>query len=395
MPDPWRFWYSSVVVRRLLVSCALLAAASAAWADDRETAKIHFQAAHAAEERGDWTTAIDEYERAYKLAPHPSVLFNMAAAYEKLSRFHKAAELLQQYLRDSPAADDREAVEARIERLRDRPSHVTIAFPPGATLVVDGQPRGEIPVDLDLPAGRHHFHVERDADTSREQELVLEYGDPAQPTFELERAPPVTPSGRRPPTLTIGVGLGLSTGIGSAWDSTVAFAWSGRLGGSVPIGRKLRVLFDFGASIGPSIEDARVGIDLGPKERYVLFQPRAGVSLELWRKAGLHLDAFGEGGLVFGYHSLAFGEEVISRQGVSGAGAGGGLAFYGSADSAPRQQYFISAAWFVLPASVGDGTGYRSQGTINIGGPELAAGWSILLGPLATRPPSTTREARR
>ena len=382
-------------MRWLLVSCALIAAASAARADDRETAKIHFQAAHAAEGRGDWTTAIDEYERAYKLAPHPSVLFNMAAAYEKLSRFHKAAELLQQYLGDSPNADDRAAVEARIERYRDRPSRVTVAFPPGATVVVDGQARGEIPVELDLPAGRHRFHVERDADTSRDQELVLEYGDPVAPTFELERAPPVTPSGRRPPTLTIGIGLGVSTGIGSAWDSSVALVWSGRIGGSVPIGRKLRVLFDFGASFGPSIEDARVGIDLGPKERYVLFQPRAGVSFELWRKAGLHLDAFGEGAFVLGYHSLAFGAEVVSKQGVSGAGAGGGIAFYGSAESAPRQQYFISAGWFVLPASVGDATGYRSQGTINVGGPELAAGWSILLGPLATKPPSTTTEARR
>jgi hypothetical protein len=382
-------------VRWLPVSCVVLAAASAAWADDRETARIHFQAAHAAEVRGDWTTALDEYERAYKLAPHPSVLFNMAAAQEKLARFHRAAELLQRYLRDSPTADDRAAVEARIERLRDRPSHVTVAFPPGATLVVDGQPRGELPLELDLPAGRHLLHVERDADASRDHELVLEYGDPAAPTFELEKAPPVTPSGRRPPTLTLGLGLGLATGISSAWDSSVALAWSGRLGGAIAIGRTLRVLFDLGASIGPSLEDARVGIDLGPKERYLLFQPRAGVSLELWRKAGLHLDAFGQGALVLGYHSLAFGTEVVSRQGVSGAGAGGGIAFYVSAERAPRSQYFISAAYFFLPASVGDDTGYRSQGTINVGGPELVAGWSILLGPLATKPPSTTTEARR
>ena len=380
-------------MRWLLVSCVLLA--SVAHADDRETARIHFQAAHAAERRGDWTTAIDEYERAYRLAPHPSVLFNMAAAYEKLSRFHKAAELLQQYLRDTPGAEDRTTVEARIEALRDRPSHVSVAFPPGALLFVDGQPRGEIPVELDLPAGRYRFHVERDADRSRDQEIVLEYGDPAEPTFELEKAPPVTPSGRRPPTLTIGAALGFATGIASEWSSAVALSAAGRLGGTVPIGNKLRVIFDIGASLGPTIEDARVGIDLGPKERYVLFQPRAGVSLELWRKGAFHLDAFGMGAIVVGYHSLAFGEEVVSRQGVSGAGAGGGVAFYGSSEQSPRQQYFISAGLFYLPASVGEGTGYRSQGTINVGGPEIAVGWSILLGPLATRPPGSTMEASR
>ncbi|MEO7096572.1 MAG: tetratricopeptide repeat protein [Polyangiales bacterium] len=382
-------------MRWLLVTCGLLVAASAAQAEDRETARIHFQAAQAAEKRGDWTTAIDEYERAYKLAPHPSVLFNLADDYEKLSRFHKAAELLEQYLRDSPDAEDRAAVGTRLARLRARPSHVTVAFPPGATLVVDGQARGEVPVELDLPAGRYHFHVERDADTSRDQEIVLEYGDPSAPTFELEHAPPVTPSGRRPPTLTFGIGLGLATGIGSAWDSSVALAWSGRLGGSFALGQRLRVLVDLGIGIGPSIEDKRVGIDLGPKEQFVLFQPRAGISLELWRKAGLHLDAFGEGAIVLGYHSLAFGSEVISRQRVSGGGAGGGIAFYGSSESSPRQQYFISAGVFFLPTTVGDDTGYRSQGTVNVGGPEIAAGYSILLGPLATKPPGATTEASR
>ncbi len=186
-----RFWYASWLVRWLLVTCGLALAGSTARAEDRETARIHFQAAQAAEKRGDWTTAIDEYERAYKLAPHPSVLFNLAEDHEKLSRFHKASELLRQYLRDSPNADDRAAVEARIERNRDRPSHVTVAFPRGATLVVDGQPRGEIPIALDLPAGRHHFHVERDADASRDQEIIFEYGDPSQPSFEIEHAPPL------------------------------------------------------------------------------------------------------------------------------------------------------------------------------------------------------------
>lgn len=364
-------------------------------AEDRDTARIHFQAAHAAEERGDWTTAIDEYERAYKLAPHPSVLFNMAAAHEKLGHWRKAAELLQQYLRDSPGADDRATVEGRIERFRDRPSRVMVRFPPGATLFVDGQPRGEIPAELDLPAGLHHFHAERDADTSADQAIVLEYGDPVEPAFELEKAPPVTPGGGRPPTLVIGAALGLATGLASELDTTVALSLAGRLGGSIALGKKLRVIFDLNAAIGPSVEDARVGIDLGPKERYVLFQPRGGLSFELWRKGTLHLDVFGEAALVAGYHSLSFGDETVSRQAVGGAGAGGGVAFFGSSEQAPRSQYFISAAYFYLPASVGEDTGYRSEGTVNVGGFELGVGWSILIGPLATKPVSPPREARR
>jgi tetratricopeptide (TPR) repeat protein len=376
------------VVRRLLVCCTLAAAVAPARAEDRDSARIHFEAAQAAERRGDWQTVIEEYQRAYKLAPHPTVLFNMAKAHEKLSQFREAADLLRQYLKDSPYAEDRDAVLARIERARDRPSHVTVSFPPGATLFVNGELRGQIPTEIDLPAGQYVMHVERDADRSRDLTIVLGYGDPAEPTFELERAPPVTPSGGRPPTLTIAAALGLATGLASEWDTSVALSISARLGGSIAIGKKLRVVFDMNAMFGPSIEDARISNDLGPKERYILFQPRAGLSYELWRSGGLHLDAFGEAALVVGYHSLSFGMETVSRQGVSGAGAGGGIAFFGSSERSPRSQYFISAAWFHLPTDVGDDTGYRSQGTVNMGGLEIAAGWSILIGPIATKPVS-------
>jgi len=383
---------------RWFAAAALIVATAApiARADDRkDAAGLHFAAAQAAENRGDWKTAIEEYERAYKLAPHPSVLFNMAQNHEKLDHFHQAADLFRDYLRDAPDADDRRAVEQRIEKLRDHPSQVHVTFPPGATLVVDGQARGEIPVQLELPAGAHHFHVERGADYSPDQEIVLEYGDPVEPAFELKASPPVTPSGRLPPTLTIGVGLGIHGGIASAWDSSVALSFSGRVGGTYAINRKLRALVDLGGSIGPSIEDDRVGVnfELGPKERYVLFVPRGGLSLELWRRGRTHLDAFGEAALVVGYHSLSFGMEEVSKQGVHGVGAGGGITLIGSSERAPRQQYYLSAGYFVLPANVGDNTGYRSQGTVDVGGIELAIGYSILLGPLATAPPASVRSA--
>jgi hypothetical protein len=83
--------------------------------------------------------------------------------------------------------------------------------------------------------------------------------------------------------------------------------------------------------------------------------------------------------------------EVVSRQAVSGAGAGGGIAFYGGSERSRRHQYFLSAAYFVMPAAVGDDTGFRSQGTVDVGGLELAVGYAIFLGPLATKPPGGSR----
>jgi hypothetical protein len=363
-------------------------------ARDRDAAKIHFQAAEAAEKRKDWKTAIEEYDRAYKLAPHPSVLFNLGNAHENLSHFHEAADLFKKYLRDAPNAEDRVAVLERIEKLRDRPSRVTVKFPPAATLVVDGQPRGTIPVELELPAGKHRFHVERDASASPDIEYLCEYGDPLEPAFELTTAAPVTPTGSPPPTLTIGFGLGLRGGIGSAWDAAPGVSYSARLGGSFPIGKKLRILVELDGTFGPTIEDDRIGDSLGPKETYFLLAPRGGLSLEVWRKSTLHLDVFATAGLVLGFHSLAFGMNEVSKQGVSGAGAGGGIAFFGTSERSPRQQYFISAGYYVMPASVGEATGYRSQGTVDVGGLELAIGYSIFLGPLATKPPSSRWASR-
>ena len=109
-------------MRRLLALTLVLAAATHARADDRETAGIHFQAAQAAEKRGDFKGAIEEYEKAYKLAPHPSVLFNLGNLHEKLEDFRTAYDLFKRYLDGSPDADDRDSVKRRMERLRDRPS---------------------------------------------------------------------------------------------------------------------------------------------------------------------------------------------------------------------------------------------------------------------------------
>jgi hypothetical protein len=363
--------------RRFAFAAVLIAAADAR--ADREAAGIHFQAAQAAERRGDWRTVIAEYERAYQLAPHPSVLFNLAHAHEKLDQARQAADLLERYLRDDPKTEDRVAVRERITKLRERPSKLQLGEPRGATVIVDGEARGTTPITLELPHGKHTIQLEQRGDRSNEEQVSSEYGETLEPSFTIiPRVPPPPPPEKA--TIGFGFGLGLHTGLGGEWNATAPVSLSFKLRGSYTMVGKLRVFAEVAGVLGPQIEDDRVGIDLGPKEQFVLFQPRAGLAWNLYSHHAVRIDAFGAAMLVAGYHSLSFGTEQVAKQGVAGAGLGGGIDVYFRSEKSPRALWYVSGGFYVVPASVGSDTGFRSEGAANLGGLEFSAGWAIKLG---------------
>ena len=366
---------------------AIVLASTPAWADDRERAAVHFAAAAAAEKRGDWRSAIVEYEQAYAAAPHPSVLFNMANAHEKLDEHRRAAELFRRYLADSPEAEDRGSVQRRIAALRDRRSRLhVVSDPVGATLIVDGQARGTTPIDVDLTAGKHRAHVEQGRDRSETVEVVAEYGEPRELVLSVPSSVTgVTPTPVRPKAapgeLSFGIGIGAHPALGAEWDSRTPVSVTGRVRGGFRLLGRVRLFAELGGAFGPSIEDDRVGIMLGPKEQFLLLAPRAGAAVTVWQLPGrARLDVFAAAGLVFGYHALLFGTETVAKQAVFGAGGGGGVELVYASAAAPRQHWLVSAAWFVLPSAVGDDTGFRSTGTVDLGGFELVLGWAVALG---------------
>ncbi len=374
-------------MRRFVVAVSLLFAGAPAHAD-REAADIHFQAAVAAEKRGDWRTAAAEYAQAYKLAPHPSVLFNLGQVYERLAEHRRAAELFQQYLDASSKASDREAVMLRIKGLRARPSQLRVGEPEGATIVIDGEPRGTTPVTIEIPAGPHTIYLEQRGDRSNDQRVTAEFGELLAPTFTITpRVPPPPPPEKV--TIGLGVGMGFHTGLGGEWNTTAPLSFSFRIRGSYTVLRKLRAFAELGGSIGPQIEDDRVGIDLGPKETFALITPRGGLAWNLYDHPAVRLDAFGAAMLVAGFHSLAFGTEKVAKQGVTGAGLGGGIDVYFRSEKSPRAVWSVSAGYFVVPASVGSDTGFRSEGAANLGGFEFSIGWAVKLGMPPAQGPST------
>src|SRR5439155_24878187 len=70
--------------------------------------------------RGDYTTAIQELETAYRIEPRPELLYDMGECLEKLGRRAEAASMYERYVREDKSISliDRMSVELRISQFR-------------------------------------------------------------------------------------------------------------------------------------------------------------------------------------------------------------------------------------------------------------------------------------
>lgn len=90
--------------------CPVAARAQTADAEARQ----HFSTGRDAFSRGDFATAVTEFERAYTLSRRAQLLYNIGTTYERLHRWEEARSALQRYLDAVPEATDRAEVEGRL-----------------------------------------------------------------------------------------------------------------------------------------------------------------------------------------------------------------------------------------------------------------------------------------
>jgi tetratricopeptide (TPR) repeat protein len=137
-------------------------------AEEPETpAKLHTEAKRylhegvRAYEAGRYRDAIELFLAANRILPSPAHSYNVAKAYEKMGDTGGALSWYRDYLRRAPAADDREDVRKIIRSLEKTLTargvqQVSVAsVPPGATVLIDGQPMGVTPWTGELPPGSH------------------------------------------------------------------------------------------------------------------------------------------------------------------------------------------------------------------------------------------------
>jgi hypothetical protein len=186
------------ILRALLVTIALLQARPLhAQGENQATARQHFEKGYRLVERGALDAAIKEFEQAYRLSPHFSVLYNLGQAYATLGRSVGAVERLERYL---------ELGAAQINEVRARQVRELIAYhaqrigsltldvrPAGARVTIDGTAleasASSGPVRLN--PGVHGVVVEHPNYATAAASVHIDAGQTARVSLELEPLPAV------------------------------------------------------------------------------------------------------------------------------------------------------------------------------------------------------------
>ncbi len=112
--------------------CPMVAYAQPADPNRDAEARNHFTAGRDAFSRGDFASAVTEFERAYALSRRAQLLYNIGTTYERLHRWDEARSALQRYLDAVSDAPDRAEVEGRIRIIDVEIQHQNFEPPPVA-----------------------------------------------------------------------------------------------------------------------------------------------------------------------------------------------------------------------------------------------------------------------
>lgn len=172
-------------IRRLIVavglSMALVALQSQAWADPaviagtaagvRNHTSLEARRQHRAGvdafAAARYPEAVSAFLTADALQPSAASSFNIAKAYEANGEDARALAFYREYLRRSPSAGDRPAVNQKIARLSKRVAErgvqqVTfLATPQGAAVLIDSEPIGATPITLEVRPGVHNVEFRK------------------------------------------------------------------------------------------------------------------------------------------------------------------------------------------------------------------------------------------
>lgn len=180
----------------LLVGLPLTATAlpsrAIAQVDDRATARAEFEQGSAAFAANSYELALQHFQEAYRLAPHPNVRLNIANCYDQLDRPIEALFHYELFLSESerPAAAQRREVDTAVRRLRTRVGSIAFQVTPdGALITIDGSEQRRAPVaePVRVVAGTHRIEVRLDGYQPETQTVEVAGGASARVALRLRR----------------------------------------------------------------------------------------------------------------------------------------------------------------------------------------------------------------
>jgi tetratricopeptide (TPR) repeat protein len=162
----------------VLIAIMALLLPGLALAEDHEQAREHFRRGTTYFELKRFKEAADEYEKAYRVAEDPALLFNIAQAHRGAGDYDAAINWFQAYLRRLPKAPNRRDVMALVDNLKKVRAEQQRAErrPPSGTMDPDPAARAaRRPVEPEAPV----VAVAVTPDTSRAQ-VEVKTPEPAQ-----------------------------------------------------------------------------------------------------------------------------------------------------------------------------------------------------------------------
>jgi len=169
--------------------------------DRRAEARRHYERALGLVDDGGYAEAVVEFRRAYELAPHHTVLYNLGLAYVALGKPVDAIDTLNRYLAEAGAAispERRGQVEEEIRRQSTRVATLTLdANVAGAAIQVDGVVVGKshLAAPIRVGIGIHRVTAELAGHQRAEQSITVAGEEQKVVNLVLVKLPPVEPLG--------------------------------------------------------------------------------------------------------------------------------------------------------------------------------------------------------
>ena len=168
--------------------------------EEREAARLSFEAGTEAYGEGDYATAAAEFKKAYDAIPSPHAEYWIAMSLDKSDEAgeNKAATVAayETFLSNPGAsyvgAEQVNESKARVAELKKSlPAQVTIvSTPAGAAVTIDGAAQeGVTPLTVALPAGTYKVGLTLEGHDAAEMELVAEGGSALEQQVTLNETP--------------------------------------------------------------------------------------------------------------------------------------------------------------------------------------------------------------
>lgn len=163
---------------------------------EQKEADRHFKSGVALFKEAKYAEALAEFERAYEIAPHPLVLYNIAGCHRELSHYREAIAYYTKFLADGkdvvPAAR-LAAAQTELDGITARIARITVTIAPvvaGTTLALDGAVLDAAEMPLIVPPGEHRLVAHADGRRDADKTLRVASGDEVAVTLTIGELPP-------------------------------------------------------------------------------------------------------------------------------------------------------------------------------------------------------------